>query len=1397
MIKSTIILVVAILLCTFGYFMAPKEKGSRSIASVKTTPLKKTIFLGVDGLSRENFEYARNQLGYFKIFQQVSSHIAPFPSISDYSWNILTHSRDVFGPRGAIGTYEGTFYDHRKNRLADDPREYFRRIGSTEHYFNGFFEHYLNPYIESLLYFPTEELPKLELKQIKEAIIESGDKPLVTAMVASVDALAHTREDSMEFLKDLDAFLTEIKNHYDQKGVAVEIILVSDHGQASRTKPGEKVLPLLAIDLKPVLEKAGLEEKKRLTEETDVVIPVMALGNYVTVSFKNLEKRKDFVDALRGETWFEQAFFIERAQDYVPGVLTVIVSDRSGDARVQVFDYPKNPTYEYTPLTGNPLELPDEALGKKLSDQDAWDLSLKTRFPDSLFRLAQMAHQDEAVMPDLIFTTSDSYRVSGQFDSVTSMFLTHGSLSRRSSLGILASTNPERKLPQYVRTKDILAESGIEAKSIAKTARTGLNSDPRETYKIVSAAGYKGIETGAGSFSNERIFGIINNAVHYSQYVFDLPTIDQVASVFRPVVEKFSKVSESKESVGELNFDMKQVDTLKTLGPKDFGLITDLILKHGDMDKIQKDPRFIQLQKRISTGSTTSIDVNDLAKKAAPYTAAAKRITMKGYSSTFLLEKALTLPEFPYMEDKRDLKVWNDWETKRDSIIGKPAAMSTDSKLVKSVFQEIFKEQTYAEDITPVALPLLYNRLHKIPKNLTIVYVPGIYNSIFDNEIFQIGLDAIKYKLGVRVIEAPVLSACSSNFNSHLILESLKQDIEYRTERNLPPQKYFFIGYSKGGMDSLHALAKADPKFVEDYVSGLLTIASPLAGSSILNRTDLPITLLELLASENIPDVCRDSEKAASSITPAAAQLFFKNQAKDLIGLTRYYSLSFRSNIKDAHLFMKATKDIAGFTEENDGVVTVSSSKFPESFNALDLGTVDADHLAGIVASKFPQQAFMQSVILSLLEVDAFNDSLNRSYNEQIRYNSPLYDGDYHEGFMSKLLGADKRLEEKLKKAKAISDTEKKVIAKKIEEDIKTAVKDTPYEVKDFAIDVDNKGKVKIVFAKASEDYRYYLFWKTKEVVEVEDAKGLVKVLISRLQRSGKNLLKGNVELWRTYPISDRTPFPLPANELAFNPDFRINLRELDKFIKGKSVTPILPSQYAEGVKIIYDHRRMVDFRTEYQFNYESTAPLAADDSENSGWQTVLDENKKIWARLASANSSIRLTSYALRFKVSDFPRISFNLKVTKGVPGANVLFGGSGKDDSAFQIWFSIRELKQDTDRKKLDPAEKMRLFGYYFGDQVSGTQIKVDDVYENYYSKKNFIVTVLPEAKQIPIGVSPDDLRKPIITTKEFLSDVRRSFPDVDPEKLEIVGITIQHDSNDTKSSSEAYFREISFHK
>jgi hypothetical protein len=1285
--------------------------------SGKVVPVKKEkrVFIGVDGLSHEQFQFAREKLGLFKTLKFNQAHISTFPSISDYSWNVMVGAKKVNGRKGRIRSYEAAHYDRDRNELVSDPREYFRRLGAPHHYFTGAFSHWLNPFVESLLYIPTEELPRLELKQLLSAV-KDDKKDLVTVMVASSDALAHTRADGADFLFELDRFISDIEAHFP----AAEIIVVSDHGQASRFHPGEKALPLLPVDLNPLFKKANLVLSTELKDDNDIALPVMALANYGSLHFKNPDKKTGLIDAMKKEKWFSLAI---SPQTRTKNEVKLSVSDSTGEALLTIR---KNSSYEYFYETVNsdPFKLPLSEQKKWLSDEEVRSLLAGSEFPDAFYRIAFSAFEEEADFPDLIFTLKDEYYISGEFNSLTKMFQTHGSLGRRSSTGIVASTKPLKLARSEVRTEEILSSVGLTPEEVFQSSATPVLKAPSGQ-----------VATGSEDWSNRRIFALMNHAVQESKYLFDAKSFSSILSIVKPFLDRKTPTAPAT--------NWKEAVSLA-----DVAHLVDLMIRNGNVEKVKSDPKFMEMKSRLAlikkderrspSNEGHFWENPDHIREAD----AAKKFVMKSYSSTFLLEKALMIPEFPFIPDTRISK--------------------------SDMFPSIFAERKLLSEIFPQKLALQWEP-GLPPENVTLVYIPGIYNSLFDDEIFRNALDHLKNNWGVRIIAPKVFSTCSSSVNGKLIIDALKEDSKKEISRGKDAPKYFIMGYSKGGVDALHAFT-LDPEFIEKHVSGLVTIAAPIRGSSILNKADLPFEVMELFGNEKAPKICRHEEKASRFLTPAAAQAFLRKNSAELAGLTKYYSLSFESDLKDSHLFMRATKTIGRFGEPNDGVVTVKASQFPEEFGAVHLGTVKADHLAGIVASHFPHQAFMESVIFTLTKLEAFKEHSPKL--EEIAYQSKFTKAERHKKNLSAKIG------------KVVSGLfSPKGDTGSAESKIKELLRDTRYALKPFSL-IKKKNVVHVSFREGR--------WPSVSggsAVPINSENELYELFLSALQLSGKNLLKnGKKEI----PESERAPVSAPMNELGYHEDLRLNLRELDKFISGKKVSPMTAALYPDGVAFTYDHASSAEFRNEYQLSYEDSSPADADDNSVSGWETIVQDGE-VWGRLTSQKSSIRLTTYSWRFLASEFPELDLEIQVNQDVPGSNVLYGGDGKDDSAFQLWFTFRMIDDQKQREYLTEEDKMMTIGYYFGDEIPGKKLEVNGIYQNYYSEKDFIVARLPAAKQKLIGIGEGMKGKPFISHNDLLEDIKNAYPEIDSSKAEIVAITIQHDSNDTQGKSEALFKSF----
>jgi hypothetical protein len=1382
----------AILGICLGSFVFFQKKNHNIFSRIPASGPKKIIFLAVDGVSATLFSYGQNQLGLFKEFNNVSKHISTFPSLSDYAWNTIMASQSAFGARGRIQNAEAVYVDQSNLVVQDDIREYFRRIGQENHYMN-FFDYYFNPYIESLLYFPTEKMPFYEIETIKRNLMESTDSSFTAAYIVSIDSLSHTGPRLMlPILKAIDQMIKDVRAQYKKNGVEVEFILVSDHGMAGRYKFGEEPTPLLRANLKTAAEEVGFKMTEALRDDFDIAIPMLAIGNYTGIYFKNLKHREKLLQHYRQKPWFDIATYVlnreENTQNKTLQTTTRIISSDS-DAKIVMREENGIKSYQYQPIIGNPLKIPSPYFNRWLNSKETLTATQNSDYPDSLFRISELAKGNEAIMPDLAIGLNEEYAISvGKKDFVI-MHATHGGLGKETSTGVVTTDNINRKLPKYIRSAEILDILALKEKFIKKVTHEGLSS-------IIDVENFKTepIPTKRSELTEKRILGLINRVVFLSQFVLDIPTLSSVSKL----VEDLKSKTNNFQNLTIAGLNLEDSKPKINITPDHVGIIVDLMLEYQDYEKVILDPRFLKIKTELEflkTFEKTESSEEDFQKNRI-YTEFIKKVAMKSYSINFLLNKALTIPEEETYQDSRDFKFYEQWLEDQEEInFADPKLVLGNEKKFQTLFSEIFKERKLQEELAPTSFPVFYPA-HKEKvdlEHLTIVYVPGIFNDIFNNEIFGQGLAALKNNMGLRVISPPVQSNCAASFNGKIMMDYLKQDVQYRADRGLSQQKYFIIGYSKGGVDSMNAFLE-DQEFVKQKILGLLAIASPLKGSEILKKADLPFKLVEALTTEETPLDCKTKFPASASVTPDALNRFYYQNEKNLVGLTRYYSLSFWQHSKDSHLWMKAAKTIAQYSTPNDGVVTVPASTFPINFNATNLGQVQADHLAGIVASNFEQQSFMEAVYLTLYRLKAFDQSVTNKFNQQVRY-------DYKETPREEHVA---NIEQILESKSAYPNSLKDADINQLNQTLKKALEGTLYEAKYFSISRDRKGTINLYYQvpnKTTDRFARYTSvggkggYHKSVYYSVADMKEVVEHLLEDLQLSGKNLWFQEAKPWEKFPLSSRERLTLPSNTLGYSDDFRINLRKVGDILTKSKVTPMLKAQYPKGFGIIYDHPRVVDFRQEYQFNYEDSSPLAPDDNAESGWSAILNKDNKVVAKMASKSDTTRLTSYAMRFLAHDFPRIEFNIQVNDDVKGANVLMDGTGKDDSAFQVWFTIRKIKDGQDRKSSSSDDEVKILGYYWGDEVPGISLVPGEIYENYYSKRNYFVVTLPEAKQVLLGIGKNQLGKWQQLKRDFEADIKKSFPDWDSEKVEVVSITIQHDSNDSKGNSEAIFESINF--
>jgi hypothetical protein len=1289
----------------------------------------KTIYiLGVDGLSYEAFIIAQRR-GYFKDLKSLSGHIAPFPSMTDLSWSEIMSSSKVFGAAGRIRSVEAVHFDDSQKAISGDVRDYYRRLAQPKYYLNAF-QNVFNPYLEALMYFPTKELPAKEIQTVIDGMLAATGKEVVTGYVGGIDSMAHTQLDQLfPVIQILDSQIHRFVESKKAAGEDFELVVMSDHGNVGHFQEGGSESLLQPIEIEPVIQSIGMRSVNKLEQDEDVAIPLLALGSWAPVYFKNRQRISGFVQEMIKHEWFDLG--VQLLENSVNRII-IKVSSAEGEALVTY--QLKARSYFYEPLQGNPLQLSTSVHSsngkmKALSVDMVEKASRSGIYPDSIIRLIDSVRTDQFDFPDLILSFKDGYYLNNSLGKMTKMYRTHGSLTRAASLGVVASSS--RALPPFLRSRQILPFLGVKPKSLFGNLAVISDRSSEQAIERARLESTKGIATGARDFSDKKIFQMISKIVSFSRPYFIVSEIQDLLSAFsvQPGASPGLSVS---NMIGR--FNPSKLEAKSFIDPVQIGALTDLVIRNPNIDQLKNDPQVLDvLQKLGLPSSDTKQSPEEVAEAKKSQVLGAKRAAMKIYQVPYLLDQALTFQDRPYLSETRDLDFASYWDKNRTNYIQSPDLLnkqydsnfafwkkiSTEST-AERLFREVFKESDIEERIAPQPLNSIYKN---VPEKLTIVYVPGTYNGIFDQEIFSLGLLTLKEDLGLRVLKAPILSACSSDVNGAILLKFLKEDQQRFIEKKEVPPKYIILGYSKGAVDALHALI-ADKTFAQNNIKGLTAIAAPLKGSPILEKADLPFFIVNLLIDETTPEVCKKEKPATSSVSMQGMNRFWRQHERELIGLTRYFSVSFVSEPEDSHLFMKVTKMMAQFDEDNDGIVGLSSSKFPESLQSVDLGVVKADHLSGILSARFNQRGFMRALVRTLGELGVEDSDLLDKWKLK-----PIYD-------MAATLKKDQR--------SLIQDYASKII---------------------YRITFEPGNRVEA----------------NREKIAYKDPYELNAILIGAQKD----------------PLAFYEPqTKLLPNQLDFDPFQSLDLAKMPEILSTKRVTPISSQNFKNGIDLSFNHTDFIHYRVDHQMMYESRSPVGGDNNPKWGFQSVAGPDKSSWLALRSTNNSIRLTTLAYRFKPVDFPTTELSLNVTQGPKGADPVKGKSGKDDSAFQVWLTLRDLRGVKDRAFGDKeSSKVYTFGYYWGEDTPGEKRKSGQVFENYYSNKNIVVATFPPAFAVVLNNGSEDLNKPQNYRLNLAADIQRAYPDLDINQLEVIAITLQMDSNDTASSSEAFMKTLKF--
>ncbi|MBI2521535.1 MAG: hypothetical protein HYV97_14045 [Bdellovibrio sp.] len=247
----------------------------------------------------------------------------------------------------------------------------------------------------------------------------------------------------------------------------------------------------------------------------------------------------------------------------------------------------------------------------------------------------------------------------------------------------------------------------------------------------------------------------------------------------------------------------------------------------------------------------------------------------------------------------------------------------------------------------------------------TIVLVSGVLNEIYKTASFERGVQNVGKKNNLKYIVATVSGVKGADFNSGQLAEQLFEYHKYN-----PDEKFWFLTYSKGGIDALYFL-RDHSEWSRKNVVGISTLATPILGSRHLNRRYIK---LASKFKKRVSEFGRNyfgheldffSESFQRSISTHQRSWFFRNYHK-LPRNIFYSAMALSCNWYEGHIYMMLAKLMFPSDSINDGVVDADCAFFPKYFNAINLGIHKGHHLIAARSSSFSQEALIEAHLILL-----------------------------------------------------------------------------------------------------------------------------------------------------------------------------------------------------------------------------------------------------------------------------------------------------------------------------------------------------------------------------------------------------------------------------------------------
>lgn len=399
----------------------PESSKAKLSSALSPDGLPRRLVLAIDGIPYDVFAALQAE-GRFASFHPAARMVSTFPALSDVAFAQIEGSVPPAGYQTrhfdptlnrVVGNNVGALSERAHPKISSDATSH-----SVPHRIMG--------------YVAPMRIARKELHEIGRDLLRSR-KDTFVAYLGTSDAVLHLhgRDGARAFLVEVDDYLRQLDAQVRARtGRGLKIDLVSDHGS---TMMASRVVPVEAL-----LAGCGFRRREDMRAERDVAFALPGIVGSLAISTRPAQAEAaaaclagaegiDLVAVNRGE---------------VVGVL-----NRDGEAEVRALaGAPER--YAYRAVRGDPLALLALAPGggeeRMFAQAELFAATRDGPRPDPLRRLWRAFHGEVEHPSTLLLSLQDGYEVGNPKLRFATRLRgghagTHGSMTRLSSLGVIAS----------------------------------------------------------------------------------------------------------------------------------------------------------------------------------------------------------------------------------------------------------------------------------------------------------------------------------------------------------------------------------------------------------------------------------------------------------------------------------------------------------------------------------------------------------------------------------------------------------------------------------------------------------------------------------------------------------------------------------------------------------------------------------------------------------------------------------------------------------------------------------------------------------------------------------------------------------------------------------------------